>query len=85
MILDAIIGLLVSFLTAVFSLFPAYSLPGSMTALGSSIGSALNGAGQFFPIGTLGICIGAIVGARVFILGWALVVWLYTKIPAKFT
>lgn len=85
MIFDSIVGVLTSVFTGILGLLPAYSLPGNVTALMSNVGSALAGANSVFPVVQLGLCLGVIVAARVFILGWAVVVWLYDKFPFKAT
>lgn len=85
MIIDALVRIVFGILTGFLGLFPAYALPGSMTSLGQRLGNAVSTANGIFPVQTLGICIGVMLGAHLFILLWALVVWVYTKIPAKFT
>jgi len=85
MIFDWLIGLLLAVFNGVLGLFPAYSLPSSVTSFGTSIGSAVGTANGLFPVVTLGICIGVMIVARVFIAAWAAVAWAYAKIPFKMT
>jgi hypothetical protein len=85
MILDAIAGLLLGVLNGVLGLFPAYSLPSSMTDFSASVGSWVGSANGFFPVVTLGVCIGVILAARAFVLAVRLVVFVYDLIPLKFT
>jgi len=85
MIVDLLIGLLVAMLNGLMGLFPAYTLPSSVTTFGASIGSAVGTANGLFPVVSLGICLGVMIVARVFIAVWASVAWAYAKIPFKMT
>lgn len=85
MILDAIMAILTAVLTGILALLPSYTLPAEFTQVGATLGNALSSAGIYFPVGTLGVCIAAVVGVRVFVSVVAVIGWVYDKIPAKFT
>lgn len=85
MIFDAIIGILTAILTGLLALLPAYVLPADFTEVGATLGSALASAGIYFPVGTLGFCIAAVVGVRVFVSVVGVIAWVYDKIPGKLT
>lgn len=85
MIFDAIMTVLTGLLTGLLALLPAYVLPSDFEEVGAALGNALSSAGIYFPIGTLGLCIAAVVGARVFVSIVAVIAWVYEKIPGKLT
>lgn len=84
-VFDIIVRTVMDILSGVMGMFPAYSLPGTVTQLGSSVGSAVAAANGVFPVVTLGVCIAVAISARLFIAAWAGIAWVYNKIPAKFT
>lgn len=83
MILDAIIRFLLAILNGVLGLFPAWSLPFSPEDVGGGIALGVLTANAFFPVSTLGACLGAILALRVVMFGWAICVWAYDKLPFK--
>ena len=85
MIVDALIGLLLTVISGVFSLVPAYSLPGSMSDFGASVGSWVSTANGFFPVVALGACLAILLVAQVFVLAYRVLVFVYDVIPLKFT
>lgn len=85
MIVDAIIGVALAVLGGFVALFPSYTLPGSMTGVGSNLGSAVATINGVFPVVTLGICIAAVLGLAVFLAAFNAVVWVYQLVPLKFT
>jgi len=85
MILDAIIGLVVTLLTGLLGMIPAYSLPDSILSAGATIGETVGTINGVVPIVTMGACLAALIGVRMFIWIWQLVVFIYDKIPAKAT
>jgi hypothetical protein len=84
-ILDLIIKAVVGIFTGILALLPDVTLPSSVTAWSSSIGSGFGAANAFFPLTTLGLCIAAVIAVRLLLSAYSLVVWLYEKIPFKFT
>lgn len=85
MVTDAVVSILVGFLTGVLSLLPAYSLPAAVAGFGPELGSKIDAWNGVLPVVTIGQVLAATVGLRLFILAWAVVVWLYDKIPFKAT
>jgi hypothetical protein len=85
MLIDAIVqaGLLV--IGGVVGLFPAYTLPTTVTTLGSNLGSAVAGANSIFPVITLGLCLGVALGGILFLALWNVLVLVYDLIPFKAT
>jgi hypothetical protein len=83
MIFDSIVTFLVGVLNAVLTLFPAWSLPFDPSALAGNLAAGAANANAWFPVSTLGACIGAIFGLRLVMLGWAVAVFIYDKIPFK--
>lgn len=81
MILDLLVSGALTLLTGLLGLFPAYDLPGSMTSLGSELGAAVAGLNGVVPVVTIGVCLGIVLAARLFIAGVALVQWVYGLIP----
>lgn len=85
MIVDAIIGVLLSLFTGVIGLLPSWQVPSSITDLGGTLGGALSGLNGVFPVGTLGLCLAMMVGCRLFVFAWGLIVWVYRLVPFKLT
>lgn len=82
MILDAIIGLVMSVLTGVLGLIPAFTF--DLAAAGYNLGAALVGSNAVFPTVTLGLCIVTVIGLRLFIALVAFIAWVWDKIPFTF-
>jgi hypothetical protein len=85
MVTDAVVSVLMGFLTGVLSLLPSWELPASFAAFGPELGAKIDAFNGVLPVVTLGQCLAAMVGFRLFVLAWGLVVWLYDKIPFKAT
>jgi hypothetical protein len=84
-IFDAIAKLLVAVVKGVMGLFPAYEMPSGLASLGDSIGGSLAGVSAVFPVGTVGVCLALLIGARIILSVFNLVVFVYQLIPLKFT
>lgn len=84
MIFDAIIQLVIGIFTGILGLLPGYEVP-DFGDFGSMVGSGLGVAGVFFPVPVLGWCLVTILGFRVFMVAWSVVVWIYDKLPFKFS
>lgn len=82
MIVDTFARFLIGIFNGVLGLIPSYSP--NFTGLGGNLGSALAGANSFFPMVTLGICIAAILGLRLFLFSVSLVTWVWSKVPFTF-
>lgn len=85
MILDLIVGVLLALVTGIIGLLPSFTLPGSMSDFGTGFGSSLSTLNGLFPVVTLGVCLAAVLGVRLFIAAFNLVVFVYKLIPLKFT
>lgn len=85
MILDWIMGALIGLWTGILALFPSYTLPDSVSSVGSSLGASVATINGIFPVVALGGCLVVMIGARLFIVLWAGIAWVYAKIPFKFT
>ena len=85
MILDLLVKAVVTIFTGLLGLVPAYSPDSTFSTAGASLGATVSAANGVFPVVTLGACIGALVLARLFLVGWELVVFIYDRIPGKFT
>lgn len=86
MILDAIALLLKAVVNGFLGMLPSFGIPGGLTGLASAVANGLGTLGAFgFPVGALGISIGAYLAVEVFVNLWSLIVWVYAKVPFKFT
>lgn len=83
MILDALAAVAVSIITAVLQLVPAYDPGNGITSAGSGFGATLGAGNAVFPIGTLAACLSVMIGLRVFIFLWDLIVSVYKLFPFK--
>ncbi len=86
MITDAIISIVTAILSGILSLLPVWVPPDMLTETWpgdiASVAHWLNG---YFPIYTLGICLGIILALRALLAVWVIAVWVYDRFPFKFT
>lgn len=82
MIIDAILSILIGFLTGILGMFPTYSL--DLGQFGTGLGGSLAGINSVFPATTLGLCIAIVLGLRLVIAVIALLAWIWDKIPFTF-
>lgn len=85
MIIDAIVGILFGIIKGLLGLLPVLDLPAGLVVSASGLGDGLATANTFFPVTTLGTCIGIVLAVRLFVFGWDFLVWLYEKLPFKMT
>lgn len=86
MIIDLIISIVCGLLGAILSALPAFTLPSFLTSTWPADLSAWVGQiNGYFPIYTVGLCLGVILGLRALLAVWAIAVWLYERFPFKFT
>lgn len=85
MIIDAIVNILFAVLQGVLGLLPVLDLPAGLTVSASGLGDGLATANTFFPVTTLGTCLGIVLAVRLFLFAWDFLVWLYDKVPFKAT
>lgn len=86
MILDAIIGFFLAAFRAVVGLLPTWSPDTSaFSTMSTSIGSAASSANGYFPVSVLGWCLVLILGVKVALLAWRVVLFVYELIPFKMT
>lgn len=77
MITDLILELFTSILAGFLSLAPQVSFNAESIA---SIAGAINGLGAangYFPVNTLAICLAAVMGLKVIMLGYRLLLFIY--------
>ena len=84
-LLDLIFMALFGLLGGLVALIPEWDMPGSISTAFADLGGTLGSLNGVVPIATLGAALGALIAFRVFIMAFDLVVWVYGKIPAKFT
>lgn len=82
MIFDAVLSFLVNVLEGVLSLIPTFEV--DLDGFGSSIGGGVAAANSLFPVVTLGLCIAAAVGLRLFLVFVAFLGWVWDKVPFTF-
>lgn len=85
MVIDSIMSTLTAMLTGLIGLFPSWDLGVDLSGASQALGTGLAVAGGYFPVGTLGICLGLVLGARAAMLTWTLVKFVYDKFPFKMT
>jgi hypothetical protein len=89
-IVDAIVTIVAAILTSVLSLVPGFTgsdplAISGIANIGAELGGALAFANKFFPVTVLGVCLGITLAIRTFGTAWALLVWVYDRIPFKAT
>lgn len=85
MVTQLLFTLFLGLLSGLISLFPAWSLPGSMSGWGAQVGGALSSVAGIFPVVTLGLCLAAVLASWLFIIGFQALVFVYKLIPLKAT
>lgn len=85
MILDAIIGGAMSLVTAVLGLFPAYDFDhnGLAANVFHTVGGVAAFGNSYFPLTTIGFCMGLIVTTHLFVWAVKLILTAYDMIPFK--
>jgi hypothetical protein len=84
LIIDAIVIALKTVLNGFLALIPEYELP-AMGDFGSTLGASVGAINGYFPVVTLGVCLLTILGVRVFIGLFNVLVFVYGLIPFKAT
>jgi hypothetical protein len=84
-ILDALAVIAFSLVRAILQLVPAYTLPTQVTSSAGSFGGAAGSVNAIFPVGTLALCLGAVIACRLFLFVWDLVISVYKLFPFKAT
>jgi hypothetical protein len=64
-------------------LFPSYTLPDSVTNLGSTVGDAVATANGIFPVVTLGICIGIVAAVWLLLAAFDALMFVWRALPFK--
>jgi hypothetical protein len=84
-IIDSIVGILTAMLTGVLGLAPTWGtgFGANITAGAGDLGAALAFANAYFPVVTLGACLGVVIGAKFALMGWSLCKFIYAQIPFK--
>lgn len=85
MITDLLIQFLNGFVTGFLSLFPTYTLPSSLTTMGSGLGTTLGAWNGIVPVTTLAVVALALVALRTFLALMWLLQFVYELIPFKAT
>lgn len=86
MIVEALWGMVTGLVAGLFSLIPSWNVDTSAvsTALGA-IGSMGSLGDGYFPVTLMCICLGIVLGTKIVLDVWNLVVFLYELIPFKMT
>jgi hypothetical protein len=87
MIVDFIIGVVVTLLRNLFGLIPTFTLSSSFTS-GSwipDIAAWFSFANNYFPLYDLVACLAILAAVKGALLLWDLFVWIYHQIPFKAT
>lgn len=85
MIFDTIVAILVAVFEGILALLPTMALPAAIMQNASAVGQTAAGLNGVLPVTTLGLCLAVVVAVRLFILLWAVVVWIYERFPFKAT
>lgn len=85
MIFDAIVGVLLSLVTGLLGLVPAFQLPNSMMSFGANVGTRAAALDDILPITAIGVCFVILIGVRLFIGAFQLIVFVWELIPFKAT
>lgn len=81
-IIDSISGVL----TGLLALLPLWEFPATATrSVAAEIGQKAAWGNGYFPLTHLMIAVGIFVGFRSFGAIWTVIVWIYDRIPLKFT
>ncbi len=85
MIVDALIGFCVGILRVLVELLPTWSPPTEPGSFGTSAGGMVGMLSGYFPILTLAVCLGVVFGVKILASVWQAVVFIYDRVPLKFT
>lgn len=85
MIPDLFMSLISTVLTGALSLVPEWEFPSSWAGGAASLGSSAGSVNGIFPVVTLAVVCGALLLLRMLLFAWDLIVFVYDRIPLKFT
>lgn len=85
MITDALIGFCSGIVRVVILLLPAWSPPSTEGGWGTVAGGVVGILSGYFPIVTLVACIGFVFIVKILASVWQAVVFIYDRVPLKFT
>lgn len=81
MITEALLTFMAEAVGAVLGLVPQWEPPTeALAASSSSLGASAARANGYFPVVTLGACLVLVLGFKVFLIVWRLVVFIYHQI-----
>jgi hypothetical protein len=85
-IVDLLLGALVAMMRGILDLVPVWELDAAALATsGQTVGSFAGMLSGYFPVATLAFSLLTILGFKVFMSGWRLIVFVYDKLPFKMT
>ena len=85
-LVDLLIAAVVGVLTAVLGWLPTWSPPTqAVTDTAGAVGSGLAWANNYFPVVDVFAAVGLVIGFRVLVSAWHVLVWVYDRIPFKAT
>lgn len=85
MITDAILAILFAVLEFLVTLFPGYTAPSTVCSACEQFGGFLAAADDWVDLGAFGSAIGVVLGAFGLVGVIKLAMWIYEKLPFKFT
>lgn len=85
MIVDALIAFCAGIVRVVVLLLPAWGPPSTDGGWGTIAGGGVGILSGYFPIVTLTLCIVFVFGVKILASVWQAVVFLYDRVPFKFT
>lgn len=85
MIFDAIVLVLKTVFEGVLGLLPTMSLPAGLTDSMAGIGTRAAALDGIVPVYVLGVCIAAVIGVKLALLAWGVIVFIYDRFPFKAT
>lgn len=86
MITDVFITVLVGLFGGILAALPEYTLPPELTQdFPVDVATYVSWANGYFPVYHAGIALGVLLGVRLLMTAWTVVVWVYEKFPFKFT
>lgn len=86
MIIEAIVTFFGSAIRAVLGLIPSWSPPtDAFAGLATSFGSTAAKGNGYFPVVVLGVCLALVMGLKLALLLWRVLVFAYGILPFKAT
>lgn len=86
MVIEALVALMATSISAVLDVIPSWTPPTEAFSQSSaSVGAMAASGNGYFPVKVLGVCLVLVLGLKVALFGWRVIVFIWSVLPFKAT